>query len=166
VDVARLQWPGESARRDVLRGRGVPRLLVVDDDAEPPRDLDILEDWVRAGTNSIDVDARVSTLSLRSAHVPSPPYFDDDGLLRYGRELVLLSPLETRLARPLVSRLRLVVSTNAIVAAGWPAGAPAANTITVTMRRLRERLRPVGLRLKVVTARGWLLDTVDTANVT
>ena len=93
MDVVRLSWPTEAARRTVLRTRGVPRLLIVDDDAEPPGDLDVLEDWVRAATNSMDVEARAATLSLRSDRTPPPPFFDDDGLLRYGRQLVLLSPL-------------------------------------------------------------------------
>jgi DNA-binding response OmpR family regulator len=166
MDVVRLAWPTEAARRTVLRTRGVPRLLIVDDEAEPPGDLDVLEDWVRAGTNSIDVEARAATLSLRSDRMPPPPFFDDDGLLRYGRQLVLLSPLETRVAQVLVERLGRVVPTATVTAAGWPAGAPAANTVTVTMRRLRDRLKPAGLVLRVVMSRGWMLDLAGRANST
>jgi hypothetical protein len=158
VDVVRLHWPEEATRRTVLRRRGVPRLLLVDDDHEPPEDIDVLEDWVRAGADPLDVDARDLTLFLRASRLPPPAYFDDDDLLRYGRALVLLSPLETRVAHVLVEHGGHVVSANVVTQAGWPTGSPAPNTVAIAMRRLRDRLRPAGLVLKVVTSRGWMLE--------
>ena len=159
MDVARLLWPEEEPRRAVLRSRGVPRLLLIADDAEPPDDVDVLEDWARAGSPDPDLVARETTLSLRATRQPPPPHFDDDGLLRYGRELVLLSPVESRLAQVLVEHLGQVVAPAIVTKAGWPDGPPAANTVAVTLRRLRDRLRPAGLALTVVTSRGWMLET-------
>ncbi len=158
MDVVRLCWPADAAQRAALRRRGVPRLLIVDVDAEPPDDIDVLEDWVRSDAEEIDRGARAFTLSLRATRLPPPPHFDDDGLLRYGRELVMLSPLETRVTAVLLERIGHVVATEALARAGWPGGAPAPNTVLVTMRRLRNRLRSVGLALTIVATRGWMLE--------
>ena len=158
MEVARLRWPEESDRRDVLRRRGQPRLLLVDDGAPPPGDIDVLEDWVRPGADADDVRAREITLALRAGRLPPAPFFDDDGLLRFGRELVVLSPLETRVAAVLVDHVGEVVGRDAVVEAGWPASTPPANTVAVTMRRLRDRLRDVGLTVRVVRAHGWMLE--------
>ena len=78
---------------------------------------------------------------MRADRRPPPPHFDDDGLLRYGRQLVLLSPVESRVAHVLVERLGQVVAPDIVTSAGWTDGAPATNTVAVTLRRLRDRLR-------------------------
>ena len=158
MEVARLRWPVESDRRDVLRRRGQPRLLVVADDDQPPDDIDVLEDWVRLTADEDDVRAREITLALRAERRPPPPFFDDDGLLRFGRALVLLSPLETRVTAVLVDHLGQVVGRDAVVEAGWPEATPPANTVAVTMRRVRDRLRAVGLTVRVVRSHGWMLE--------
>ena len=159
MDVVRLLWPEEEAVRAVLRSRGGPRLLLIADGAELPADVDVLEDGARATTPDPDIAAREVTLSIRADRRPPPPHFDDDGLLRYGRRLVLLSPVESRVADVLVEHLGQVVAPDIVTSAGWPDGAPATNTVAVTLRRLRDRLRPAGLALSVVTARGWMLET-------
>ena len=158
MDVVRLRWPEETNRRRVLRAGGVPRLLLVADGALPPDDVDVLEDWARASATEIDLAARAESLWRRAARLPPPPCFDDDGLLRYGRHLVILSPLETRVAQVLVARMGELVDTSSVAEAGWPEGAPTPSTMTTAMRRLRRRLRPAGLLLTVVTARGWMLE--------
>jgi hypothetical protein len=159
MDVVRLRWPQEDPRRSVLRSRGVPRLLLIEADARPPADVDVLEDWARADAPAADLRAREVTLALRAIRRPPAPHFDDDGLLRYGRELVLLSPLESRLAHVLVAHLGQVVAPDTVAEAGWPDGTPVPNTVAVTLRRLRDRLRPAGLALTAVASRGWMLET-------
>jgi hypothetical protein len=158
MEVVRLHWPEDAERRSVLRGRGVPRLLLVADGEELPDDIDVLEDWARDSAAETDVAAREVTLSLRAARLPPPPHFDDDGLLRYGRALVLLSPLETRVAQVLLDRLGHVVDPGTVARAGWPVAAPTATTMTTALRRLRDRLRPAGLVLTMVPSRGWMLE--------
>jgi hypothetical protein len=157
MDVVRLLWPAEAARRVTLRSQGKPRLLLVADGELPPDDIDVLEDWTRAGTAEADMGARELTLSLRAARLPPPPYFDEDGLLRYGRSFVALSPLETRVAAVLVERLGHLVDPQTVARVGWPDGAPTATTMTTAMRRLRDRVRHAGLSLTVVNSRGWVL---------
>ena len=44
----------------------VPRLFVVAPDAEPPRCVDPLEDWVREPLDDHEVDVRCRTLARRS----------------------------------------------------------------------------------------------------
>jgi hypothetical protein len=163
MEVVRLHWPEDADRRAVLRSRGVPRLLLVGPGETPPDDVDVLEDWARDGAAEGDVAARVLTLSLRAARLPPPLYFDDDGLLRYGRELVLLSPLESRVAEVLVDRLGHVVDADTVAHAGWPGEAPTDTTVTAAMRRLRDRLRPAGLLLTLITAKGWMLEATPIA---
>jgi hypothetical protein len=163
MDVVRLHWPEEADRRAVLQRRGVPRLLLVGPGETPPDTIDVLEDWARDGAAEGDVAARVLTLALRAARLPRPPYFDDDGLLRYGRQLVLLSPLETRVAEVLVGRLGHVVDGETVARAGWPGEAPTDTTMTAAMRRLRDRLRPAGLILTLIASKGWMLEARPTA---
>jgi DNA-binding response OmpR family regulator len=158
MDVVRVQWPAEVDRRLALRRQGVPRLLLVAEGEAPPDDIDVLEDWSRAGAAEQDIAARELTLVLRAARVPPPPHFDDDGLLRYGRSFVALSPLETRVATVLIDRLGHLVDSDTLARAGWPDGAPTPATMTMAMRRLRDRLHHAGLVLTVISSRGWMLD--------
>ena len=47
VEVALVPWPGAEERRVTLRDAGMPRLLLVPEDCDPPVTDDVLEDWVR-----------------------------------------------------------------------------------------------------------------------
>ena len=74
--VARVSWPEEAPRLADLRDQGLPRLLLVAPDAEPPVVHDELEDWVRLPADTRDVDARAARLASlfttavrRSRHV-------------------------------------------------------------------------------------------------
>ena len=64
VDVVLVRWPHEAGRRSELTEQGVPRLLLVDEEAEPPLPSDCLEDWVRVPASEADVKARVLTEKL------------------------------------------------------------------------------------------------------
>jgi DNA-binding winged helix-turn-helix (wHTH) protein len=56
----------------------------------------------------------------------------------------------------------LVVHRDALAAAGWPDGAPGRNALDVHVLRLRRRLAPVGLGIRTVRSRGYLLERVVT----
>ena len=45
---------------------------------------------------------------------------------------------------------------------GWPRGAPGRNALDVHMLRLRRRIAPVGLAIKTVRSRGYLLEAAPT----
>ncbi len=159
MDVTLVRWPTEAVRRERLAEGGVPRLLLVESGAEPPAPANCLEDWIRVPAADADVRARIEMLSLRAAHHEPPvPVLDGDGLLRAGGGWVSLPPVEARLTRVLLQRYGAVVSRDALARAGWPEGAPGRNALDVHVLRLRRRLMPVGLAIRTVRSRGYLLE--------
>jgi DNA-binding response OmpR family regulator len=172
MDVTMLRWPEEAGRRSSISQSGVPRLLLVADGEEPPPVADCLEDWIRVPAAESEVKARVDALAARSqAHMgngnengheqpagPPTPEIDDFGVLRLNGAWVALPPLEARLAEALLERLGAVTSRETLVRAGWPAGAPGRNALDVHVLRLRLRLQPVGLAIRTVRSRGYLME--------
>jgi hypothetical protein len=162
TDVVIVHWPGEGERREHLRVQGTPRLLLVATGASAPLVHDCLEDWVRVPVPEADIWTRVAALSLRAhSHLPSTPTLDDDGVLRHGRAWVDLPPVEARLARALLDRFGAVVGRGALLQAGWPARPPARNVLDVHILRLRRRVEGVGLAIRTVRGRGYLIEAAS-----
>jgi two-component system OmpR family response regulator len=159
MDVVLLRWPREADSRDRLASEGRARLLLVENGALPPTVEDPLEDWIRVPAADADVRARLDTLALRGrAPAPAPPALDDDGVLRFAGAWTSLPPVEARLTGALLERMGSVVSRDGLARAGWPAGAPGRNALDVHVLRLRRRLVPVGLVIRTVRSRGYLLE--------
>jgi DNA-binding response OmpR family regulator len=168
MDVAMVKWPEEESRRTRISQAGEPRLLLVPDGQEPPQVGDCLEDWIRVPAEEAEVRARVDALAVRSrnhhspngdnGHAPVGPVLDDFGVLRVNGAWVALPPLEARLAEALLERLGAVTSRELLVRAGWPSGAPGRNALDVHVLRLRRRLTPVGLAIRTVRSRGYLME--------
>jgi two-component system OmpR family response regulator len=159
VDVVLVRWPAEAMRRAQLATRQVPRLLLIEDEAVPPDPADCLEDWIRVPAAEIDVRARVSSLAGRAdRHVTAAPTLDGDGVLRFGGTWVPLPPVEARLTVALLERFGAVVSRDNLARAGWPDGAPGRNALDVHVLRLRRRISPLGLAIRTVRSRGYLLE--------
>lgn len=166
-----LRWPEEESRRTRIREAGEPRLLLVADGEDPPPVGDCLEDWIRVPAAEDEVKARVDALAVRSlAHhstnghdgdlaAPAGPVLDDFGVLRVNGSWVALPPLEARLAEALLERLGAVTSRDLLIRAGWPNGAPGRNALDVHVLRLRRRLTPVGLVIRTVRSRGYLMES-------
>ena len=166
MDVSFVRWPDEAHVREALRRAGQPRVLLVVDGSTPPPPVDELEDWIRAPAGDADLRARVQWLRRRLAAAPveTPPTIDDDGLIRNADAWVSLPPLECRLARALLGRFGAVVSRDALSRAGWPQGAPGRNALDVHVLRLRRRISPVGLAIRTVRSRGYLLELVGSSS--
>jgi DNA-binding response OmpR family regulator len=159
MDVTLVRWPAEGERRERLRREQRPRLLLVEGDALVPEADDPLEDWIRLPAPEADVELRARTLGSRSRELlAAVPALDADGVLRVGGLWVALPPVEARLAEALLGRLGAVVSREALGRAGWPEGAPGRNALDVHVLRLRRRLEPVGLAIRTVRSRGYLLE--------
>ena len=159
VNVTLLRWPAESNRREQLCSSSVPRLLLLEEGDAPPLPLDCLEDWIRLPAAEADVHARVTALELRSScHLSSKPELDDDGVVRLGGGWVSLPPVEARITRTMLGRYGQVVSRDSLAQAGWPDGAPGRNALDVHVLRLRRRLSPLGLVIRTVRSRGYLLE--------
>ncbi len=162
MDVELVRWPEERRRRDRLRREGTPRLLLVDTHEPAPDPADCLEDWVRLPASDADVEARRRAVLVRARrHEAGAPALDDDGVLRLDDRWVALPPVEARLAAALVERLGAVVSRDALSRAGWPDGPPGRNALDVHVLRLRRRLGPVGLAIRTVRSRGYLLERAE-----
>ena len=162
MDVVLVRWPAEAERRDRLRDGGVPRLVLVEEGHPPPHPDDCLEDWIRVPADDADVRFRLDGLGARSSHhVADLPDLDPDGVLRFASAWVSLPPVEARLTRALVDRFGAVVGRDALAKAGWPDGAPGRNALDVHVLRLRRRLATVGLSIKTVRSRGYLLEAAE-----
>ncbi len=156
-----LRWPEEEARRTRISQAGGARLLLVPDGQEPPQVSDCLEDWIRVPASEGEVKARVDALTVRSqAHTngDAGPVLDDFGVLRGNGSWVALPPREARLAEALLERIGAVTSRELLIRAGWPHGAPGRNALDVHVLRLRRRLTPVGLAIRTVRSRGYLME--------
>ena len=157
MEVVLVRWPSELPRRDSLAADARPRLLLVEDGAQPPISDDPLEDWVRVPASDLDVQTRIATVAAR-AQAAAAPRLDVDGVLRFGSLWVSLPPVEARLTRAMLERFGAVVSRESLSRAGWPDGAPGRNALDVHVLRLRRRLAPVRLAIRTVRSRGYLLE--------
>ena len=160
-----LRWPEEEGRRARISQAGAPRLLLVPEGEDPPPVADCLEDWIRVPAAEEEVRARVDALGVRSqAHTANghngdrAPVIDDFGVLRLNGSWVALPPLEARLAEAMLERIGAVTSRELLVRAGWPTGTPGRNALDVHVLRLRRRLQPVGLAIRTVRSRGYLME--------
>jgi DNA-binding response OmpR family regulator len=159
MDVELVRWPVEADRRAALSAEGVPCLLLVDENERPPIPANQLEDWIRLPADEADLHARVEGLRRRSN--PSDdqrPELDADGLLRFAGRWVSLPPVESRLVEALLDRFGAVVSRDALAAVAWPDGSPGRNALDVHVLRLRRRIDELGLAIRTVRSRGYLLE--------
>jgi DNA-binding response OmpR family regulator len=152
-----LRWPDQRAQRDALARAGIPRLLLVEHGAAPPRELGVDEDWVRLPSDPEYVEARARLLrrwvgGLRR----TPPHLADDGQLHRGGRSVSLSGTEERIVRLLLSRCGDVVPRAELADTGW--GHPVSPAVlNAAMSRLRKRLGGLGLVVRSARGRGYAL---------
>lgn len=158
-EVALIRWPDEADRLESVRGRGTPRLLLVGPQSEPPPVADPLEDWVRLPAPDDDVRARVRTLETRAAETLLPRV--TDGVIACDGAWVGLSPVEERLATVFCARFGSVVGREALMRAAWPGTLPTRNALDVHVLRLRRRIEVLGLEIRTVRSRGYVLQWAD-----
>jgi len=141
-----------------LAASGVPRLLLVEE-GDAPTPADCLEDWVRVPAVEEEVQARVAAMRVRAClHQAIRPELDEFGMLRLGGRWTSLPPVEARLTGALVERIGAVVSRDALARAGWPGGAPGRNALDVHVLRMRRRVASLGLVIRTVRSRGYVLE--------
>lgn len=158
MDVALIQWPSDEPLRQELAEQRHPRLLLVDSDADPPECTDVLEDWVRLPVSRDDRNARIRALESRvESQDPAVPTLNGNGTLKYRGSSTHLSAIQADLVRLMVERFGAVVGRDALTAVAWPDAVASDNNLDVTIGRLRRQLEPVGLRIRTVRSRGYLL---------
>ena len=161
-EVPLLRWPAQEPLRRRLAVAGAPRLLLLTADHPPPEHWDDLEDWIREPVDVADLEVRRETVRCRARQARRRPWFDDTGLLRVGDGWVDLSPGQRPIARLLVDELDRVVRHEELATVCEAAGvSPHATALKAAMGRLERRLAPVGLRLRSIRGRGYLLELDD-----
>ena len=153
-----VRWPAEEERRTVLRDRGAARILLVEPAAPAPVSADPMEDWIRLPADEGDLQARMEALRLRLC---SPPDLDHDGMLRYGSTWAALPPIEARLTTVLLERFDKVVGRELLLRHGWPSEEPNRNVLDVHVLRLRRRIEPLGLTIRTIRKRGYVMCASD-----
>jgi len=160
-----LRWPADQKRRRELAELGVPRLFLVNSDAAPPVCDDPLEDWVRLPCDERDIDARMTALRARaSTGAPSArPQLDGNGRLLRSNRWVPLSPIEEQLCALLLGEFGAVVSDRRLMAAAWSNGSGTPTGLRLQMTRLRRRIGDLGLEVRSVRGKGYVLQNRATS---
>ena len=162
MEVQLLRWPEEARRRFALREARRPRLLLIAELDVPPPVEDCLEDWVRVPASDEDLRARLTGLLNRSRdHQVDSPSIDEDGTLHFAGRTLNLPPIEQRIVAVLAGSYESVVRREAVFAAAWPEDPPARNVLDVHLVKLRRKIAPLGLRIRTVRSRGYMLDRLD-----
>ena len=162
--VATLLWPEEADRRDRLAAAGIPRLLLVRPGSSPPPAWSVDEDWLWTDAPPYDRAHREATLRRRLDLVarPAPPRaavaLDEDGLVRRHGRWVALTDLEVRLVRPLLRANGRCLSRTALLEAGWSGEERHERAVDGVIRRVRSKLRPLGVEIHGITGAGYLLE--------
>jgi DNA-binding response OmpR family regulator len=156
-----VRWPEEAERLERLRRDHVPRLILVAEGEPAPVSGECEEDWIRLPADDADVRTRLVSLSQRSSrHVANrDPEVDQAGRMRFRGRWVALSKTEVRLARPLVEHTGSVVDYDLLWRSGWPGqGIAHGGQLRIQILRLRRRLQPIGLSIRTVNGRGYVLE--------
>jgi DNA-binding winged helix-turn-helix (wHTH) protein len=159
VDVVLVLWPDHASDLERLEASGVPRLLLVAPEAPPPEDGDCLQDWVRLPAADQDVRARILALERRSARhrTRAPVTVSEDGRLSYRGRSTWLSPTVRRLFQALADRFGGIVALETLMREVWPEEPPDPTSVRVHILRLRRRLAPLGLEIRNVQSKGYVL---------
>jgi len=157
-DVKLLRWPAESARRERYRAQGVLRLLVIEGGVSAPVCSDVREDWVRAPISDSDLMVRVATLRAK-ADAHRLPQVDPYGVLRFAGQTSTVSRTETDLLECLVRQFGQPVPRETLQEClpDRPGGT-SRNALDLHIMRVRRRITPLGLVIRTVWGRGYLLE--------
>lgn len=157
-----LRWPVDADERAALAADATPRLLVVPHDQPAPAVVDDLEDWIREPIDRAELAHRCATLEARAAVAVERPLVDDSGLVWFRDRWTSVPQLQVALARVLVGRFASVTTTRELGAAYVDGGAsPHPEAVKAAVARLRDHLAPIGLVVRTVRGRGFVLDARD-----
>jgi hypothetical protein len=160
TSVAIVHWPEERELAHEMSASGHAVLLLVAPDADPPVAWDRLTDWLRMPADDGDVFARVETLQRRLDRPPAP-FIDEFDVVWRGAQWVALSPVEARIFTLLLDRECSVVSRRELNAACWKNCAPGERAIDARLPGLRSRVAPLGITIRTIRSRGFLLEVTD-----
>ncbi|MFI1190977.1 winged helix-turn-helix domain-containing protein [Streptomyces californicus] len=155
-----VRWPAERDMREQCKVRGHLCLLVVEHGAPPPDQLSFYEDWVRPPVVQEDLQARVRQLTARAV-LKSKPALDPAGILYFKDLSVTLSLTQCEMLAPLVDRYGQIIYRAELREVLEHSGASSSsNALDLHVMRLRRRLQLVGLAMRNVWGRGFVLEPV------
>lgn len=155
--VSILRWPEDADGVELLRLLGTPRLLLVAPDAAAPETTDCCEDWVRLPATDDDVRIRAAAVAARAVlHTPRPDVLGD-GRIVFRDRWVPLSQIEEAFLGALAANFGSVVPRSELLAA-CPDRSMTPNAIRVHVMRMRRRISPLGLVVRTVHGRGYVLE--------
>jgi hypothetical protein len=158
VEVPVLRWPRQAAARAEVAERGAPCLLVVAASEPPPSRWTEFEDWVREPLRQVEVLVRATTVARR-ADVLRTPRLDPLGRLSFRGRTVVLSDSQALVVARLLERAGEIVADDEIAGLFGAGGASThAEARKTALRRIKDTLAPLGLRVSRVRSAGYLVD--------
>jgi hypothetical protein len=156
-----IRWPAESSRVHIARGQGMLCLFVVEGGCPAPTVNDIREDWIRVPAPRDDFAVRISALQARAGSYAAP-VLDLDGVLYFNGRTVALSATEEEFLRPLIQRFGKIIPREEIISAlSRERGDMSRNALDLQVLRIRRRVGQLGLQLRTVWRRGYLLTLAE-----
>lgn len=161
ADVVVVRWPEDAARIQRVRTVGRPRLLVVGPETPAPATVDCGEDWIRLPADDADVRARIAAIAARATRHGMTPRTTSDGRLMFRGRWVNVSGIEEALARVLLEHFGELVDDRAMEEAASAGSSTTSNALHVNLSRLRKRLAPLGLVIRRVRCRGYVMEAAE-----
>ena len=138
--------------------RGAPCLLVVAALEPPPPQWSEFEDWVREPLQQAEVLVRATTVARR-ADVLRVPRLDPLGRLSFRGRTVVLSDSQALVVARLLECPGEVVADDEMIELFAIGGASThAEALKTALRRIKDALAPLGLRVSRVRSAGYLVD--------
>ncbi len=154
TQVELLAWSGDARRREQLRAFALPRILLLEPDAEPPLVWDDLEDWVREPVDAEELAARCERVRSAAASARSTDgarlAVDAAGAVHLDGRTVQVGAAAAPVLAALVQRLDRPVRREhlaALVPDGLLPGG-----LDALLAGLRRAVRPLGVRIEVAGA--------------
>ena len=158
VDVPLVRWPEQAGARSEFARRGVPCVLVIGPSGPPPPQWGELEDWIREPLLDRELAVRAVTVARR-ADIHSRPVMDRHGRMTFRDRTVVLPFSQRAIVARLLERFGEVVGDDEISALfGQGLASTHAEAVKTALRRIKDGLAPLGLRLTRVRSAGYLLD--------
>jgi hypothetical protein len=158
VDVPLVHWPDQAGARAEFARRLVPCLLVIGPSDPAPPEWCELEDWIREPLVDAELTVRAVTVARR-ADAHCCPTMDRHGRIVFRDRTVVLPRSQQAIVARLLERFGEVVGDDEICSTfGQGLSSTHAEAVKTALRRIRDALAPVGLRLSRVRSAGYLLD--------
>src|SRR4051812_27393199 len=125
LGVELVHWPRDEKLRRRLARAGIARLLLVEQDVDPPTGIGVDEDWVRLPADEQELWTRAERLGRLSAALDRElPVLHEGRVLTHGAGTVVLSKSEAVAIRLLLDSIGVVVPRQGPDDALWPPGPP------------------------------------------